>query len=93
MTYHEFLSQALAGKEPIAVHNKNASYHLQEDLILLLELASASNISIKTFEEISKAKKVQRTPENLQKRYYETLHKVDHKDMKKLINWIENEGV
>ena len=70
MTYHEFLGRALAGKEPIAVHSKNAAYALQEDLHLLYELAQAENISIKTFEAVSKEKKVFRSPESLQKRYY-----------------------
>ena len=61
MTYHEFLNQVLAGKPAISVTNKNSPYHLQEDLQLLLSLASANNISIKTFEAVANARKIERS--------------------------------
>ena len=92
MTYHEFLGQALAGREPVQVHNKNSCYALQEDLELLHQLAGAEHISIKTFEGIANEKKIQRSAESLQKRYYETLYKVEEKDMKAIVNWVEVEG-
>jgi hypothetical protein len=37
------------------------SYRLQEDLELLYELSNYSQISMKTFEEISNKKKINRT--------------------------------
>jgi hypothetical protein len=68
-------------------------YRLQEDLQLLLELSDHNQISIKTFENISAAKKINRTTESLKSRYHEHLFRIEEKDMKKIVNWIEREGL
>ena len=92
MSYHEFLTNVLAGEDPVDVSNKNVPYRLQEDLQLLLDLSEVSAISTKTFEQISNSKRIQRSTESLARRYYETLSKIDEGDMKKIVNWVENEG-
>jgi hypothetical protein len=68
-------------------------YRLQEDLQLLLELSDHNQISIKTFENISASKKINRTTESLKSRYHEHLFRIEEKDMKKIVNWIEREGL
>ena len=69
------------------------SYRLQEDLQLLLELSDHNQISIKTFENISASKKINRTTESLKSRYHEHLFRIEEKDMKQIVNWIEKEGL
>ena len=93
MTYSEFIRKALENRKPLEVQSKKSSYRLQEDLQLLSELSFYNQISIKTFEEISKSKKINRTTESLRSRYHEYLHKIDEREMKKIVTWIEREGV
>ncbi len=50
MTYHDFLSKVLVGKQALPANTKKMSYRLQEDLVLLLELSNHSQITMKTFE-------------------------------------------
>ena len=88
MTYSEFIRKALENRKPLEVQSKKSSYRLQEDLQLLSELSFYNQISIKTFEEISKSKKINRTTESLRSRYHEYLHKIDEREMKKIVTWI-----
>ena len=59
----------------------------------MLELSQHNQITIKTFEEISNSKKVNRTAESLRSRYNDYLCRIDERDMKKIISWIEKEGL
>lgn len=93
MTYSEFIKKALSSKKPLEVNSKKLSYRLQEDLELLEQLSHHQQISIKTFEEISNSKRVHRTAESLKSRYHDYLYIIDEKEMKKIVNWIEKEGV
>lgn len=93
MTYNDFLKKALSNRKPVEIHSKKASFHLQEDLEILLGVSQHSQISIKTFEEVSHSKKVNRNAEALKLRYHESLFRIDEKDMKKIVSWIEKEGV
>lgn len=88
MTYNEFIKKALANRKPVEVGSKKASYRLQEDLEILLQLSQHNQISVKTFEEINQSKRVNRTAESLKSRYHDYLNRVDEKDMKKIVNWI-----
>lgn len=89
MTYFEFIKKALSQKKPIEVSSKKTSYKLQEDLQLLMDLSQHPQVSLKTFEKISNSKKINRTTESLRSRYNEHLYKIDEKDMKKIVSWIE----
>lgn len=88
MTYNDFLKKALASRKPVEVASKKASFRLQEDLEILLALSQHNQISIKTFEEISNSKRVNRNAESLKSRYHDHLYRIDEKDMKKIVNWI-----
>lgn len=93
MTYNEFVNKALSTRKPVEVSSKKASFRLQEDLELLSELSTRDQISLKTFEEIAKGKRLNRSAEALRARYHEFLYKIDEKEMKKIVAWIEREGV
>jgi hypothetical protein len=89
MTYSEFIKKSLTSKKPLETNSKKSSYRLQEDLELLEQLSHFNQISIKTFEEISNSKKVMRSTESLKARYNDFLCKVEEREMKKIVNWIE----
>jgi regulator of replication initiation timing len=93
MTYHEFLQKVLASRAPLDVTAKKQSYRLQEDLELLLELSSYSAISNKSFEEVVAKKRIHRTVDSLKSRYGEHLSKIGEAEMKKIVSWVEREGV
>lgn len=93
MTYNEFVNKALSTRKPVEVSSKKSSFKLQEDLELLSQLSQRDQISIKTFEEISKSKRLNRSTEALRNRYHEYLYKIDEKEMKKIVAWIEREGL
>ena len=93
MTYHDFLEKVLKNKTPLAVNIKKQSYRLQEDLELLLALSGYGQITVKTFEEIANKKKINRTAESLRSRYHEHLFKIQEKEMKQIVSWIEKFGV
>ena len=38
-------------------------------------------------------KKINRTAESLKSRYHDYLHKISEKEMKKIVNFIENSGI
>ncbi len=75
------------------VASKKSSFKLQEDLELLSELSNYNQISIKTFEEISKGKRLNRSTEALRARYNDFLYRIDEKEIKRIVNWIEHEGL
>lgn len=94
MTYQDFLSKTLAQKGSIAApSNPRSSYRLQEDLELLLELSAHGSVTFKSFEEIENRKKIPRTIESMRSRYSDYLSKVGEAEMKKIISWVEKEGV
>ena len=93
MTYNDFLKKVLAGRDPLSTNSKKMSYRLQEDLQLLLELSDHNQITVKTFENIAASKKINRTAESLRSRYHEHLHQIQERDMKKIVNWVEREGL
>ena len=93
MTYNDFIKKVLTNRKPVEINSKNASYRLQEDLEILLEISQHNQISIKTFEEISNSKRVHRSAESMKTRYHDHLYRIDEKDMKKIVNWIEKEGL
>jgi hypothetical protein len=93
MTYHEYLVKVLATRPSLEVSGNKPSYRLQEDLELLLELSSYSSISNKSFEEIAEKGKPNRSVESLKSRYNDYLSKVGEAEMKKIVNWVEREGV
>ena len=93
MTYMAFLVKVLNNKLPVEVVVKKQSYNLQEDLELLLELSSYSTINNKSFEEISARKRPNRTVESLKSRYTDYLSKIGEQEMKKIVHWVEREGV
>ncbi len=72
---------------------KKQSYRLQEDLELLLELSSYGTITSKCFDEILSKKRINRTIESLKSRYSDYLSKIGEPEMKKIVAWIEREGV
>lgn len=49
MTYSEFIAKVLEQCQPLEVSSQKSSFRLQEDLLLLSELAHHNQISIKTF--------------------------------------------
>jgi len=93
MTYHDFLEKVLRNKAPLPVLAKKQAYRLQEDLELLLALSSYAQITVKTFEEIANKKRINRTAESLRSRYHEHLFKIQEKEMKQIVSWIEKFGV
>lgn len=93
MTYHDFLVKVLSTKNPAEVTGKKQSYRLQEDLELLLELSSYGTITSKCFDEILSKKRINRTIESLKSRYSDYLSKIGEPEMKKIVAWIEREGV
>jgi len=93
MTYHDFLEKILSNKQPVEVTAKKQSYRLQEDLELLLDLSSYGAITSKCFEEILGKKKINRTYESIRSRYSDHLSKIGEPEMKKIVSWIEREGV
>lgn len=93
MTYHEYLVKVLANRPPLDVSGNKPSYRLQEDLELLLELSSFGTISNKSFEDIAERGRLNRSVESLKSRYNEHLSKVGEAEMKKIVAWVEREGV
>lgn len=93
MTYHDFLEKVLKNRTPLPVHAKRPAYRLQEDLELLLGLSNYGQIVVKTFEEIANKKRINRTAESLRARYHEHLFKIQEKEMKQIVSWIEKYGV
>lgn len=93
MTYMNYLVKVLSTKQPVEVSLKKQSYNLQEDLELLLELSSYATITSKSFEEISSKKRPNRTSESLKSRYSDYLSKIGEAEMKKIVQWVEREGV
>lgn len=93
MTYHEYLQKVLASRPPVEVTGTKPSYRLQEDLELLLELSAYSSISNKSFEEIAEKGRPNRSVESLRSRYNDYLSKVGEAEMKKIVAWVEREGV
>lgn len=76
MTYSEFVRKALTNRTPIEVKSKKESYRLQEDLELLQQLSDYNQISLKSFEEISNSKRINRSAESLKSRYHDYLYKI-----------------
>jgi hypothetical protein len=93
MTYHEYLIKVLASRPPLEVSGNKPSYRLQEDLELLLELSAYTSISNKSFEEIAERGKIKRSVDSLKSRYSDYLSKVGEAEMKKIVSWVEREGV
>lgn len=93
MTYHEYLVKVLATRAPVEVSGTKPSYRLQEDLELLLELSAYNSITNKSFEEIAEKGKPNRSVESLKSRYNDYLSKVGEPEMKKIVSWVEREGV
>ena len=88
-----YLVKVLSTKQPVEVTLKKQSYNLQEDLELLLELSSYATITSKSFEEITAKKRPNRTSESLKSRYSDYLSKIGETEMKKIVQWVEREGV
>jgi hypothetical protein len=93
MTYNEFIKRSLGGRKPVEVTSKKNSFKLQEDLELLDEVSNYNQISSKTFEDIANSKKLNRTTDALKSRYQDLLCHIDEKEMKKIVDWVEKEGV
>ena len=93
MTYMTFIVKVLSNKKSVEVIAKKQSYNLQEDLELLLELSNYPSISNKSFEEISNKKRPNRSSESLRGRYTDYLSKIGENEMKKIVSWVEKEGV
>jgi len=89
MTYHEYLVKVLVSRTPVEVTTPKQSYHIQEDLELLLELSSYGTITQKSFEEIAERKKVNRSVEGLRSRYNDYLSRIGEVEMKKIVSWVE----
>ena len=60
---------------------------------MLLDLSDHNQISVKTFENIAASKRINRTAESLRSRYHEHLYQIQEKDMKRIVNWVEREGL
>lgn len=60
---------------------------------LLLALSSYPQITVKTFEEITAKKRINRTAESLRSRYHDYLYRIQEKEMKQIVSWIEKFGV
>lgn len=73
MTYHEFLVLVLQSKQPIAVTSSGQSYHIQEDLEILLGLSNYHDVNKRSFDEIVAKKRINRTPESVRSRYKDHL--------------------
>jgi hypothetical protein len=56
-------------------------------------LSNYANITTKTFEEIVEKKRINRTVEGLKSRYNDYLCKIGEPEMKKIVTWVEQEGV
>jgi len=93
MTYMDFLVKVLSSRNPVEVLVKKQSYTLQEDLELLLELSNYSSITNKSFEEIAHKRRPNRTTESLRSRYSDYLSKIGEPEMKRIVSWVEREGV
>jgi hypothetical protein len=93
MTYMTFLIKVLSNRQPVEVTLKKQTYNLQEDLELLLELSSYASITTKSFEEIAAKRRPNRTSESLKSRYSDYLSKIGEAEMKKIVQWVEKEGV
>lgn len=93
MTYMDFLVKVLSKRSSVEVTVKKQSYNLQEDLELLLELSSYATITSKSFEEIAAKRRPNRTSESLKSRYSDYLSKIGESEMKKIVQWVEREGV
>lgn len=93
MTYQAYLSKVLKDLPPCITSNKKASYRLFEDLEIFLEMSGCKNISSQIFEDIASKGRVNRTAESIKARFHDFLIKVTEKDMKKIVEWVEKEGV
>jgi hypothetical protein len=93
MTYHDFLIKALTARPALEAPTKKQSYRLHEDLELLLDLSAYTEINSKCFEDIATKKKINRTLESLKSRYHDYLAKIGEAEMKKIVTWVEKEGV
>lgn len=60
---------------------------------LLYELSQHTPITAKTYDAIAAEKKLQRTADALKNRYNDVLNKIDENEMKKIVKWIEDEGL
>ena len=58
-----------------------------------MALSNYGQITVKTFEEIANKKRLNRTAESLRARYHEHLYKIQEKEMKQIVSWIEKLGV
>lgn len=58
-----------------------------------MELSTFSNITHKCFEEIAERKSVLRPVESLRSRYNDYLSKIGEPEMKKIVTWVEREGL
>lgn len=95
MTYQAYLSKVLGERAPLppTTASKKASYRLYEDLEIFLEMSSCKNITNQIFEDIAGRGKVNRTAESIMARFHDFLIKVTEKDMKRIVEWVEKEGL
>jgi len=63
----------LQSKQPIAVTSSGQSYHIQEDLEILVGLSNYQDVNIRSFNDIASKKRLNRTAESIRGRYKDHL--------------------
>ena len=95
MTYSDYLTRVL--KQPTALKaigsGGRTTYKLVEDLHIINELSRHSSVNNKTFDDISRQGKINRSAESIRNRYNEVICNITEDDMRKITEYLEKEGV
>lgn len=95
MTYSEYLTRVL--KQPAALKavgtGGRTAYRLVEDLHIINALSKQSSVTNKTFDDISRQGRINRSAESIRNRYNEVICHISEDDMRKVTEYLEKEGV
>lgn len=96
MTYSQYLSKVLKERHHLPTRmeaSKKSSYKLYEDLEIMLDMSNHKVIDSKIYDALSESGKLNRTADSIKARFLEFLVKVQEKDMKKIVEYVEKEGI
>lgn len=68
-------------------------YRLVEDLHIITALSRQQNITNKTFDDISRQGKINRSAESIRSRYNEVICHINEEHMRRITEHLEKEGV
>lgn len=90
MTYSEYLTKVL--KQPAALKaigsGGRAAYRLVEDLHIINALSKQANVTNKTFDDISRQARINRSAESIRNRYNEVICNITENDMRKITEYL-----